>query len=522
MVNNMLPLRGGSCVHRILVPWLFLVLGLGLASPLQAQWTVAETTHFRLHGRLASPELVERAALLEDFHTLLVRATGRHLPPDAPPLDVFLVDRIADMPPNQKLPPDAAGYYLADSGRISAVALARTPDGAPGLSAQELLLHEYAHHFMLGAGPFAYPAWYVEGFAEYFATAGFAPNEVHVGQASAARLVALESGRWLPMDRLLAREPALSRREDAAMFYAQSWLLTHYLFRTPALRAGFAAYLKAQAAGADPAAAFRTHVASDLDGFEATLRRYLHSGATYTRFERPAGTPADVRLTALSADASRLLPVLVGLEHAGRTGSAVPAVDLVRHLTGSDPADPFARRTLALAELESGSPVAAAILLDRLLAENPDDPDLLRWRAQAAQAGRTGESWSTAMTFLGRAMAVAPSDWRVLHAYARLQRTGSGALPDNALNALLKAHGLAPQVSEIVLDAALALSQAGRLAEAADVLEPLAWSPHGGPAAEIAQRMLARAKAGDTAGLLAQVAGIRRQQAARIAAVQGH
>ena len=163
-------------MHRVLVPWLFLLLGLGLAAPLQAQWKVAETTHFRLHGALDSPVLVERAALLEDFHGLLVRATGRHLPPDAPPLDVFLVDRIADMAPNQKLPPDAAGYYLADAGRISAVALARTPDGAPGLSAQELLLHEYAHHFMLGAGRFAYPAWYVEGFAEYFATAGFAPN----------------------------------------------------------------------------------------------------------------------------------------------------------------------------------------------------------------------------------------------------------------------------------------------------------------------------------------------------------
>lgn len=508
-------------MHRVLVTWLLVLLGLCLAEPLHAQWKVAETTHFRLHGAMDSPALVERAALLEDFHGLLVRATGRRLPADAPPLDVFLVDRISDMAPSQKLPPDAAGYYLADSGRISAVALARTPDGAPGLSAQELLLHEYAHHFMLGAGRFAYPAWYVEGFAEYFATAGFAVQQVRLGQASAARRVALDTGRWLPMQRLLAREPEFSHGGDAAMFYAQSWLLTHYLFRTPALREGFAAYLKAQAAGADPVAAFRTHIDSDLDGFEGKLRRYLRSRATYTSFDRPAGTPEAVRLTELSADASRLLPVLVGLEHAGRAGSAVPTIDLVRRLTGPDPVDPFARRTLALAELEGGSPSAAARLLDGLLAEMPDDPDLLRWRAQAARADRTAESWTTAMALLGQAMAVAPSDWRVLHAYARLQRTGSGALPDNALNALLKAHALAPQVSEIVLDTALALSQAGRLAEAADVLEPLAWAPHGGPAAEIAQRMLARARAGDKAGLLAQVAGLRRQQAARIAAVQG-
>jgi predicted Zn-dependent protease len=93
-------------------------------------------------------------------------------------------------------------------------------------------------------------------------------------------------------------------------------------------------------------------------------------------------------------------------------------------------------------------------------------------------------------------------------------------LPNHALDALLKAHQLAPQVSEIVLDTALALSQAGRLAEAARVLEPLAWAPHGGPAAEIAQRMLARARAGDKAGLLAEVADVRRQQGAQVAALR--
>jgi hypothetical protein len=502
--------------------WVVVLLLAVLPTPLLAQWQVAETAHFRLHGAVAPDLLVERAALLEDFHALMVRATGRSLPPDAPRLDVFLVDRIEDLPPRQMLPPGAAGYYLADSGRISAVALADPRGGPRALSASELLLHEYAHHFMLGAGSFAYPAWYVEGFAEYFATADFASHEIRLGQASSARRHALESGKWLPMERLLARSPSISGGQDAAMFYAQSWLLTHYMFRAPGQRKPLAAYLKAYAAGADPVEAFRTHIDPDLIGFERRMRRYLGSEATSTRFDRPEGTPANVRLNALSPEASRLLPLLVALEHAGIGPSGALSIDALRDAvgeTGSTAQDPMARRTLALAELEAGNVAAAVPLLDGLLAETPDDPDLLRWRAQAARARKTAEGNAAALAFLGRALAVAPSDWRVLHAYARAQRLPGGGLPNNALEALLKAHRLAPQVSEIVLDTALALSQAGRMPEAVQVLEPLAWAPHGGPAAGIAQRMLARARAGDRAGLLAEVADIQRRHTARIAAV---
>jgi hypothetical protein len=502
--------------------WVVLLLLAVLPTPLLAQWQVAETAHFRLHGALAPEILVERAALLEDFHALMVRATGRSLPPDAPSLDVFLVHRIEDLPPRQKLPPGAAGYYLADSGRISAVALADPPGGPRALSASELLLHEYAHHFMLGAGSFAYPAWYVEGFAEYFATADFAPGEIRLGQASGPRRTALESGTWLPMERLLARAPSLSGGQETAMFYAQSWLLTHYLFRTPGLRKPLAAYLRAHAAGADPVEAFRTHIDRDLIGFERRLRRYLAAEATSSRFERPEGTPANVRLTALSPEASRLMPLLVALEHAGIGPGGSLSIESLRDAVspaGNPPQDPLARRTLALAELEAGNLAAAVPLLDGLLAETPGDADLLRWRAQAARAGRTAEGNAAALVWLGQALAAAPSDWRVLHAYARAQRLPGGGLPNNALEALLKAHRLAPQVSEIVLDTALALSQAGRMPEAVNVLEPLAWAPHGGPAAGIAQRMLVRARAGDRAGLLAEVADIQRRQTARIAAV---
>jgi thioredoxin-like negative regulator of GroEL len=88
------------------------------------------------------------------------------------------------------------------------------------------------------------------------------------------------------------------------------------------------------------------------------------------------------------------------------------------------------------------------------------------------------------------------------------------------MDKLVKAWMLAPQVTEVVLDTAVALSHAGRLEEAARVLEPLAWSPHAGPAAELAARMLARARQGDKAGLLAEVSALRVRQQALAAAMR--
>ena len=150
-------------------------------------------------------------------------------------------------------------------------------------------------------------------------------------------------------------------------------------------------------------------------------------------------------------------------------------------------------------------------MLERLLAASPDDPDLLRWRAMASGPGAAG--FQDARTHLTRAFTAAPNDWRTLHAYARLFQPVRQPLPTHAMNALLRAHELAPQVSEVVLDTAVALTQAGRLPEAAVVLEPLAWSPHGGPAASFAQTLLQLARSGDRAGLLA--AALEQQQKAQ-------
>lgn len=493
--------------------WLLLFLWLAHPTMASAAWRMAETPHFRIYSEGPERRLLEQAQLLEDFHSLLKDRTGRAPPADAPRLDVFLVDKLDDGTPWRHMGPSVAGFYRADRGRISVIAVDKGEGaydpGSTELTGRQILLHEYGHHFLLGTAGIAYPAWYVEGFAEYFSTARFRADSIELGKISGNRGVWLAGANWLPMEKLLARTPALERGSDSAMFYAQSWLLTHYLFRTPGMREKLVSYLQATAAGADSVEAFKTHIDPDLAGFQQKLHRYLDD-TTFSRLPRENGAPPVIRLETLSPAADSLLMRLVTLEHGLPESRTDEALEDVRTRAATAGNDPLAQRALALVTLQRGNREEARAMLDALLAKSPDDPDLLRWRAQAATQDAQG--LADARRYLTRAFAAAPNDWRTLHAYARLFQPTRRPLPSHAFAALLRAHQLAPQVTDIVLDTAVALVYAGRIQDAAVVLEPLAWSPHGGPAAEFAELLLEKAKAGDKDSFLAEVAEQQKTQ----------
>jgi hypothetical protein len=150
----------------------------------------------------------------------------------------------------------------------------------------------------------------------------------------------------------------------------------------------------------------------------------------------------------------------------------------------------------------------AITMLDALLAKAPDDATLLRWRAECVAPffpGNTPDGRAEARRLLVRAFAADASDWRTMLDYVLTVRRADGALSSNDLEVALRAHELAPQVSEIVIVTAVALGNAGRLADAATVLEPLAFATHDSIGTVFAKRLLAPARAGDQSGFLAAV-----------------
>ena len=479
--------------------WSLVLLALAeavVAAPAHAEWLKAETAHFRVHGDVSEARIREQAAILEDYRNLLIGSTN--VADDAPgaPLDIYLVNRISEAVPFGKVDSMVAGYYAATDGGTAAF----VANSDLGLAT---LLHEYAHHFMLGARASAYPAWYREGFAEYFMTATFKPDRIEVGKINPMRGYTLGGGIWLPFEQLLAQSYRRGSPESAGMFYAQSWALTHYLFRTPGGPEKLDAYLAAINKGVDPVKAFEAHVDPDIKRFNKTLRGYLSSRqATYTISKRPRATPATVRVSRLPAAADDLLLPMVHLELFPLSDSTRnAATDVVTKAAARHPDDPLAARALALLAWRLGNEDAGA-RLDALLQAAPDDPSLLLWRS-GTMPGTTPEAQSAALRLLVRAFKARPDDWRVLRAYAIRKGAHAGPLAKNDLDVLSEAWLLAPQVEGVALDYATALVHLDRFAAAARVLAPLASDPHNSDLASFAQRLRERAEAQDKDGYFA-------------------
>ena len=477
-----------------------ITFGLGLmlfaSAPTMAAWRVAESPHFRVYGNMPADLLRRRVELLEDYRNLLGKFTTAKVEDGAPKLDIYIVDNIASAVPFGKVGPDVAGFYNAGDRGIAAVA-------TKGEFGQKVLLHEYAHHHMFASTGQSYPAWYVEGFAEYFMTATFAPTRVDFGLFDAGRAYAL-SLPWLAWDRVIGRDSSKLKPDDTQMFYAQSWLLTHYLFRMPGMLAKNTAQLQAIARGSDPIAAFKAHVMAEPRDLNRVLRSYIGGrNWTFSRFDRKAPEPVAVTVRDLPASAGDVLMLYAWLDNrGGAAADGKAALARVQAATARHAGDALATRTLALAELYWGDKAKAASLLDDLIKATPADADLLRLKAETLLAIDAVANRSEARRLLVRAVKAAPDDWRAYHAYVHTNDIEHGVVDDNLFAVVQTMWTLAPQVSGITIDMATVMVRKGRMADAAKVLEPVAFEPHGGSYASLARLLRDAALAGDAAAFV--------------------
>jgi hypothetical protein len=479
--------------------WRLLAISLFLASPALAAWRMAETAHFRVYSDLSEQELRRRAETLEDFRDMLGTFSSTQVPDDLPKLNIYLIGSISEAVPFGKIESTVAGFYSADDGGIAAYSV----DNDFGRRA---LLHEYAHHHMFASTGLSYPAWYVEGFAEYFMTATFQPGRIDFGKPDEYRIANLVQLPWLPWEKVV--DPAAKRRrDDVFMFYAQSWLLTHYVFRTPGMAEKNRAYLIDVASGVPAMEAFKTHVAPDLRQLGTKLRAYIVSSKfTFSRYTRPEkAKPAEVTITALPPSADALLMIHAALDRGALTlppAERGPALAKIRAAAARFPGDDLAARTLAMAELALGKAADALPQIDALLARAPADPDLLRLKAIATLDIDGPDAASSARRLLARAVKAAPNDWRAMHVYIHTYDFEHGPVPKNVADVVERTWELAPQVNGLTLDMAALLVQQGRLRDAASVLAPVAFAPHNGSYGAYARALRAAALADDKAGFV--------------------
>ena len=194
----------------------------------QQHWMQARSNHFVVltdsdvkHAR----EVVYRFEQMRYVFASLMQKSQLNFPV---PLQIIGFRSRAELlqyaPLYQGKPVDMAGFFEASPDR-DFIALDLSSDD------MSTALHEYTHALVHANFP-PVPAWFDEGFAEYLATLRIANNQLEIGNISDANRTTLNNMPWMNPEELFLVQTdsdTYNVRKRRAIFYAESWLVVHYL-----------------------------------------------------------------------------------------------------------------------------------------------------------------------------------------------------------------------------------------------------------------------------------------------------
>src|SRR6266849_3004395 len=296
----------------------------------EPKWLRINSAHFSVltdAGDRKGREVVSRLEQMRDIFTQLFRKTKLRLPE---PLDVIALrsdeEYIRLAPLRQGRPISAPGFFLAGEDRNFVVLDLAAEDSWRAASREfaRLLLN------------FNYPPtqdWFDEGFAQYFSSLRLGDNQAQMGgdpmqnrpweqalpgQSSAVSnspksFVELLNRPWLPMPDLFMMRATPSGYPP--MFYAQSWIVMHYLLTQNKLSEAGAYFGLVEIQKLPVEQAIQQAFGVTTAQFEQTVKDYFHS----LSWTQPPASAKPANAAGSTGSAYQFLSVL----EAGQVGSSV-------------------------------------------------------------------------------------------------------------------------------------------------------------------------------------------------------
>jgi tetratricopeptide (TPR) repeat protein len=477
---------------------LLALLLLALPSTAHAAWHEASTPHFTVYSN-DSPQRLERFATdLERFDKAMriyLRMEDRPVSP-VNRVTVYVLtdpDDVGKLLGNR----DAAGFYISRAGGSLAVVPRAAGKMEGELGAMEILLHEYAHHFLFSLGSdFAYPRWFSEGFAEFAATAKFNPDgSVTLGHPPQYRSYGVLSTRELTIEELFTADTRDKLNEDEIQaLYGRGWLLTHYLLIGSERRQQLATYIRAINAGRkglDAATAF-----GDVRELHRELERYKKSRFEAIKVLAAALGTAPAKVRPLHAAEAATMPVRIRTKRGVDETTAPGVYADAKRAAAPYPGDPAAQIVLAETAFDAKDYKESEAAADRALAVNPRAVDALVYKAMtrmevAKKAGdKSRETWLAIRRIIVRAVEIDLTDPEPLILLYRSYAENEQAPTATAKDALYLAYSLAPYDAGLRMNTAHLYLADGDKVRARQLLQVLAYAPHGKGFATDAARLI--------------------------------
>jgi tetratricopeptide (TPR) repeat protein len=487
--------------------WAILLAILAWASPAAAAWRQAQTSHFVIYADDSEEGLRTFATRLEKYDAAM-RALHGLSDPDYGPANrvtIFAVDDAAAVQRLGRMGSDLMGFYVPRAGGSVAFVPRSVDEAYQDMTAQSVLLHEYAHHFLYRNQPGAYPTWFVEGSAEFYSTARFDEDGgVTFGLPPEHRALELFVwGNGLTLREMLDKLPSELNSREVVRLYGKAWLLTHYLRLEPTREGQLTQYLAAINRGQPSLDAAKAAFGS-LGKLESAMGQYK-------KREHFAGLHVDPAMLKVGDIAIRTLgpgeAAMMDVHMVSRRGvgdkAASELVPEARSVAAPFPSDPLVQSWLAEAEYDAGNFAEAGAAADRAIAANPKQIEALIYKGRAMMAAarktksKDPKRWQEIRDVLAAANRLDPDHPEPLILFYNSFRAQGVPVSENAMKGLKYAYALAPYDRGLRLLLADQLLMDGNAAEARTVLASVAYDPHGDETARIAAQVMRRIDAGD-------------------------
>ncbi|EJU10104.1 hypothetical protein LH128_25648, partial [Sphingomonas sp. LH128] len=145
-------------------------------TPAQAAWTEASSEHFVIYANDSDKDITRFAQQLERYHAGMAYVLGSKVAKPSPSnrVTVYVVKNTREVRElhggDNKF---VGGFYVPRAGGSLAIVPAVQSGSGQVTWSMIVLLHEYAHHFLISSNVSAMPRWLSEGSAEFFASAKF-------------------------------------------------------------------------------------------------------------------------------------------------------------------------------------------------------------------------------------------------------------------------------------------------------------------------------------------------------------
>ena len=450
-------------------------------------WRSVRTNNLFVIGNADPEKLRQVAAWLEFFHSAFARLVSRNVFDASVPTTVILFRDEASFTPFKPLyqgrPANVAGFFQPGED-VNYIAISLDSGERDPFSTA---FHEYVHLHLRDNIPGA-PLWLNEGLAEFYGTMQFSGGEATLGAPLNHYLRLLREQEMLPLSTLFSigtNSPHYNEQEKSGIFYGQSWALVHYLMLGggSGRQEQFKRFLGQVSRGESAAKALEDSFGMSLATVENELKAYVRRGefaamriasadpeayASYTATQRSSLTEGEANYYLgdllfhinRQADAERYLKQAIALEPSFRPAHAALGLIYTYQKRYAD----------AKKYLQKAVESPQSYLIHYLYA-------FVLGREAVSATGRiTDYSRETAASMrenLLKSIKLAPSYAPSRHLLALVDLVTNEHL-DEAFEMARKARELAPTKTSYALLLARIHLRRSEVAEARNILEPLA------------------------------------------------